>query len=458
MKIAVIGGGTAGYIAAAHLSKYFPQFDLYHIYDSSIPTIGVGEGTIPYFVEWLNKLTNLSYLDLEKRCHVTRKFGIVFENWGDKQEKFGHNFYPIGQAYSYHISAVEIVNLLEEYVCGTKIDAKVVDLKSDGLSVNIYLADGTNLEVDLAIDARGFPKSFDENQVKLDWIPTNAALIRQIPGSHDNTIELKIRDRTLKYQSATRSIARPHGWVFTIPLTNRTTYGYIYNRDINTVSDIEADFDELFQSEGITYSGQPKHLTFPNFTQRSFFDGALLKIGNTASFLEPLEATAIGCILKQVEAICYWPLRSFSKLETRSRLTEDNLKLFNNHFLKYVYKMSIFVGWHYAMGSRFNTEFWKFASSNFYEKIEQLEDRKLLEEFNTVLKSGSKLPDPSENFPEFDTIASQTEKSIFELLKEDMPLTFGQWTKPSFTEVGYGIGYFSHQSTSFDRPYHSLQS
>lgn len=445
MKIAVIGGGTAGYIAAAHISKYFPQFELYHVYDSSIPTIGVGEGTTPSFVEWLNKITDLSYSALEKRCNITRKFGIVFENWGRKYEKFSHHFYPIGETYSYHISAVEIINLLQEYVCGTRINAKVVDLKSDGLSVDIYLENSVKLEVDLAIDARGFPKSFDENQVKLSWIPTNAALIRQIPGARDNTIELTLGDQTLKYQSATRSIARPHGWVFTIPLINRTTYGYIYNRDINSVSEIEADFDELFDAESITYTGQPKHLTFPNFTQRSFFDGALFKIGNTASFLEPLEATAIECIIRQVESISYWPLRSFVKLEKREKLSQADLKIFNRHFFNYTCKMSIFIGWHYAMESRFDTKFWQFAKSNFCQEIQKLENKNLVEEFNINLQLGSELPHPIENFPEFSAIATDIiNKNIFALLrKEEHFKLFAQWPKRSFAEVGYGLGYFS---------------
>lgn len=443
MKIAVIGGGTSGYIAASHISKHFPQFDLYHIYDSTIPTIGVGEGTTPYFLDWLERITNFSYEELEKRCSITRKFGISFENWGVKHEKFFHHFYPIGEQYSYHISALEMVKLLREYVRATEIDCQVTDVKSDGVSVQISLANHTNLEVDLAIDARGFPQTFDEKYVKLSWIPTNTALIRQIPGASDNTIELSIGSHLLQYQSATRSIARPHGWIFTIPLTNRTSYGYIYNRDINSISEIEADFDEFFHAEGITYTGQPKHLNFPNFTVRNCFDGALFKIGNTASFLEPLEATAIGCILKQVEAISYWVLRTFAKLETRGRLDEQQLQTFNNYFLNYVYKMSLFVGWHYAMGSRFNSKFWNFAKTNFYQEIKNLENQKLLEEFYAVLESSADSPHPLENFPEFSSTVAKTEINIFTALMQGMPKLFGQWTKPSFTEVGYGIGYFS---------------
>ena len=49
MRIAVLGGGTAGFIAAAHLTRHLPQAELVHVFDSRIPTIGVGEGTTPRF-------------------------------------------------------------------------------------------------------------------------------------------------------------------------------------------------------------------------------------------------------------------------------------------------------------------------------------------------------------------------------------------------------------------------
>jgi tryptophan halogenase len=442
MKIAVIGGGTAGYIAAAHITKYFPQFELYHIYDSRIPTIGVGEGTTLYFPKWLNAITGLSYSELEEKCHVTRKFGISFDNWGFEYQQFMHHFYPVGQAYGYHISAAKIVELLQDYVSATNLDKQVIGVKSDGVAVDITFEDDTHLEVDLAIDARGFPKSLDRDRVKLSWIPTNAALIRQAPVADRGLIQVKVGDRVLKYQSVTRSVSRPHGWIFVIPLTSRTSYGYIYNSDLNSVSDIENDLDEFLHSEGITCFPGARQLNFPNFTERTFFDGALFKIGNTASFLEPLEATAIGCILKQVEILSYWPLRQFAKQEKRGRLNEDDLKMVNRYLLNYVYKMSLFVGWHYAKGSCFKTKFWQFAQTNFYQEIKNLENQELLKEFESYLQAGADIVHPIQNFLKFSqTVAQKPANSP--LLPEPIPKAFAQWQTPSFTEVGYGIGYFS---------------
>ena len=49
MRIAVLGGGTAGFIAACHLTRSLPHVELLHVFDTRIPTIGVGEGTTPRF-------------------------------------------------------------------------------------------------------------------------------------------------------------------------------------------------------------------------------------------------------------------------------------------------------------------------------------------------------------------------------------------------------------------------
>ena len=220
MKVAVIGGGTAGYMIAAHLTKYFPQFELYHIYASNIPNIGVGEGTTKFFQEWIHKITGLNFSDLQSRCHMTHKYGIKFENWGKKNQHYMHYFHgEKTNNYAYHFAASKIGKLLKEYISATLIDKKVISMKSNGLAVKIEFEDTSNLEVDLAFDASGFPKSFDNNKyTHISFIPTNSALIRGGP--------------PINSQSVTRSIARPHGWIFSIPLTTRTSYGYVYNRSI----------------------------------------------------------------------------------------------------------------------------------------------------------------------------------------------------------------------------------
>jgi tryptophan halogenase len=413
MKVAVIGGGTAGCIAAAHITKHFPCLELYHIYDSIIPTIGVGEGTQANFPEWLEILAGLNFDELQQRCNVTRKFAIQFENWGSKHKHFLHNFYPIQVAHGYHISADKLAGLLKEHISATHIDKKIINLKSNGIAVNITFEDNTELEVDLAFDASGFPKSLDDSKhTKISLIPTNAALIR--------------RGAVVEFNSATRSIARPYGWIFIIPLTTHTSYGYVYNSSINSRSEVEAELDEFFHEEKVTPFGEAKHLTFPNFTSNYFFDGSLFKIGNAASFLEPLEATAIGVTLSQIfYASSYLKFLSEFR-DKREKFDSEQLKAFNDLLLTMVWKVALFVGWHYTCGSCFNTDFWHFAESNFKQGMEKLESKKLLRAFERCLKAGS----------DINSLLFFTDIHSF---REN----FAGFTSSSFCEVGYGIGYYS---------------
>src|SRR5205823_6538307 len=82
MKIAVLGGGTAGFIAASHFTRHLPDAELLHVFDSSIPTIGVGEGTTPRFPGWFEEVTGLGFPVLAARCGATLKTGTRFEDWG----------------------------------------------------------------------------------------------------------------------------------------------------------------------------------------------------------------------------------------------------------------------------------------------------------------------------------------------------------------------------------------
>jgi len=440
MKIAVIGGGTAGFIAAAHMTKYFPAFELYHIFDPLIPTIGVGEGSTPFLTDWLEEITSLSELELASKCSITRKYGIDFENWGTQNQKFFHHFYPIRREYAYHLAADRLVELLKNYVSATSIQKRVVAIDSDGVVANIQFADDTNLEVDFAIDARGLPKSLGPEHLEISLIPTNAAILRQAPAIVDGKIDVKINDQNFQYQSATRAIARPHGWIFMIPLTNRTSYGYIYNHRISGINEVKEDFDCFLEREGVSCYPQERQLKFPNFACRTCFDGAVYRVGNAASFLEPLEATAITMVLLLITNLSNWPLGKFLVpyllKGKKSKLNENNLQQFNKVIVNEIMRTAIFISWHYAMGSKFDSEFWRFAKSNFYNEIEKLENRNLLNEFEQYCQEGKALPHPFKQHHEFILSLEPVERKEIEIEE------FAGFSAYSFAEMGCGLGYF----------------
>ena len=111
MKVAVLGGGTAGFIAAAHMTRYFPKAQLWHIYDSRIPTIGVGEGTTPRFPLWLNEVTGIGPDEIAERCGATVKSGSYYEGWGSRDMDFVNRFQP-PRLFGYHFDASRVTGRL----------------------------------------------------------------------------------------------------------------------------------------------------------------------------------------------------------------------------------------------------------------------------------------------------------------------------------------------------------
>lgn len=436
MRVAVIGGGTAGFLASVHLTKEFPMFDLYHIYDPNLPTIGVGEGTTPDFQDWLALTTNVSLPDLQATCKVTQKFGIQFENWGNLHQKFMHNFYPIDEQYAYHISAKRLVDLLKDHVSATHVGKKVVQLDNSWEMARLTFADGSRLEVDFVFDARGFPREInDADHVRLSFVPTNAALIRSAP--------------PVSYNRVTRSVARPYGWIFIIPLTHRTSYGYVYNKDINSVGDIEQDFDLFLREEGVlwdTATGE-KHLTFPSFVQRRFFEGSVFTIGNTASFVEPLEATSISFILTQIKVACRWPLQAWAAANGKGPHNQQNIEVTNRYLRDYLRRMAFFIGWHYHEGSRFDTPFWAFARANFRQQASKPENQDLVQTFAQFVQAAHHFPNPMEDPGQFAVKINETFANIARIEKQTQSTTvkkspkFGLFSELSFAEVGHGLGY-----------------
>ncbi|MYF85864.1 MAG: tryptophan 7-halogenase, partial [Rhodospirillaceae bacterium] len=126
-KVAVVGRGTAGSLAAASVSRLHPDDDheLHHIFDSRIPIIGVGEGSWPSLVQELHELTDLPHEAVQQRLKGTRKYGVAFEGWGRRDRDFTHYFTPQQVSYAYHLSADLLADLLHESTRARHIDAKV---------------------------------------------------------------------------------------------------------------------------------------------------------------------------------------------------------------------------------------------------------------------------------------------------------------------------------------------
>jgi tryptophan halogenase len=421
MRIAVLGAGTAGFVAAAHLTRYLPQAELLNIFDSRIPTIGVGEGTNPRFTLWFEEVTGLGFSYLAERCGATLKKGSRYEGWGSGGATFVHRFHPVSLI-AYHFDAAEIVRVLGEHVRAARLDARVEELQTTLEGVQVRLDDGTIHLCDYVFDARGFPgdsTGSPKDLIQLDWIPTGRAMIRRLSPQG--------------LSGVSRIVARPHGWVFQIPLREWTSCGYVFNPRISSDPEIAADLTAFLHEEGVVAWEQRATPSFPNFVRRRMFDGRVFWVGNAASFIEPLEATTIGHAIIQVRSATRWILE-----EGRGRCADpEEVEAFNRLMLSYVCCDSLFVAWHYACGSRWDTPFWRYARRGIERARNNPLARTHLARMEEFIEAGRALPGLA--LSDYDD-QDRWQREVYPLLRLYRP--FGNFSELNFAQVGHGIGYY----------------
>ena len=359
-KIAVIGRGTAGSLAAASVTRLHPDSDheLHHIYDSRIPVIGVGEGSWPSLVQQLQQLTDLPHASVQQHLRGTRKYGVAFEGWGRRSQDFTHHFTPRKVSYAYHLSADLMADLLHKSTQAHHIDAKVLNITRVAGGAQVEFEGRAPERYDLVFDARGFPRELDPDQhIDISFIPTNTAVIRRCP-----SIIKEAQDGPVVQPTYTRAVAQAHGWIFVIPLTTHTSYGYIYNREVSSQGEVESDFDVFLETDGVAEFEQRAVIAFPNFVHRQIYDGAVARIGNAAAFMEPLEATAIVSAQIQIGMVLHMRLnRSIEYLERDAPVV-------NRFLVNSILCYGLFVGWHYSCGSVYDSEFWRHARDHVWPR------------------------------------------------------------------------------------------
>ena len=362
-RIAVIGKGTAGSQAVAHFSRFFPDAEISWYFDPNTPTQAVGEGST--LVLPRNLFNNLSFTHQDlKNVNGTFKIGIYKENWGSNQKGFMHQFPP--PTSGYHFNAVE----LQDYV--HSLMKSRVNIVEDKVDYN-------NIDADFVLNASGKPSS-TEDFYSSEYIPVNAAYVTQC--YWDNP--------TFDY---TLTIAGKYGWIFGIPLQNRCSIGYMYNRDINTEDEVKDDVKYIFEKYGLTPSSTTNSLSFNNYYRKENYqkNGSLVHSGNASFFLEPLEATSISTMdLIQRRAFDLWN-------------GNVNSNFANEEYLNVISQVELIIMMHYAAGSNFKTDFWDFAQERGIKKIESMSgDPRLIEIYNSIKNISSTNMAPSaDQIPEY---------------------------------------------------------
>lgn len=336
-KIAVIGIGSAGILSLCHFMFYLREYQITSIYDPAMPAVGVGESTNPFFFDSINAGLGIGHYDefiKNQNIDATIKHSIFYKNW--RGEDFHNPLFGNGNHSAIHFNAHKFQNFALNRLRSIwgdrfkeiKGSVESVENIPYGCLVNV---DSIDYDFDYVIDCRGFPKDYT-NYTIVD-LPINHCLVHNTP---------EINDWGYTLHQAT-----PDGWMFGIPLSTRTSYGYLFNDKITSIdlarknfaSTINIPIEKLDNTE----------YQFTAYYANTILDGRIIKNGNQAVFFEPMFANSL------------W-LYSFI-----SRLAVDHIEHgydqsnMNYYFYKKVLEIHDLICYYYQGGSNYDTDFWKYA-------------------------------------------------------------------------------------------------
>ncbi len=338
--IVIVGGGTAGWIAAAMLARFVPRATRIRLVESdAIGAVGVGEATIPQ-IRFLTGGLGLDEDRLLAATGGTFKLGIEFVDWWRPGHCYLHAFGALGRAlgvvpfhhywlrgraagvakpldayvptavaaragrfdrtptlpYAYHFDATLLAGFLRqgaEAAGVERTEGRVVAVERDGATGDVSgvrLDDGRVVSGDLFLDCSGFRALLLGEALGVGyedwsrWLPCDRAMAVACESTGD----------PLPY---TRATARPVGWQWRIPLQHRVGNGLVYaSADL---SDDEAAARLLGELDGAAL-GDPRALRFTTGKRRRFWERNVVGVGLASGFMEPLESTSIHMVQSAV--------------------------------------------------------------------------------------------------------------------------------------------------------------
>jgi tryptophan 7-halogenase len=382
-SVLILGGGTAGWMAAASLASRFEGSGLKVtlVESEDLGVIGVGEATVPYMKEFVAEL-GISEPDFMKETSATYKLGIDFVDWLAQGRSFFHSFGGYGAThrrvpfhhywaracaqgkfsnlddyclpalmarhnkfalpnfkkqteltsfnYAFHLDAIAFARMLSahaqkkgvERVEGEVINWALCD--ATGAVASVTLKTGQTLRADLFIDCSGFKGVLIEQALKTgyeDW--SNWLLCNSavaVQSAGDGQMP-----------PYTRAKASTAGWQWKIPLQQRDGNGYVYSN--NFISDDEALSGLLGEISGTAIT-DPKLIRFVTGMRKKIWNKNVFALGLASGFMEPLESTSIYLVQSSLDILfAHFPTKQFderliARANDASRRRQERLRDF----------------------------------------------------------------------------------------------------------------------------------
>ena len=399
--IAIVGGGTSAWLAAAYISHNIPSIQI-TIIDKEVGTpVGVGEGTLLSFDKVMQN-SGFLFQEWFKAIDATAKAGILFPGWGKNKEAVWHPFmfaefpnykttlhnywsknqefdfreyatsyYDVSlnhnkvditalDGYAFHIDAGKLVTFiqkkLEDRPRVTSIKSDVVEVLKDTDTHNVtelVLKNGQRISADLYIDCTGFKAilNHEPERVTLEGrLFCDTAIAGHVPYED---IETERRPYVISEQVE-------HGWVWNIPVQSRIGSGLVFNRSITDPEDAKDFFVNYWN--GRVKKENLKVIDWTPYYNKNIWHENVCSIGLSAGFIEPLESTGVALIIAGIEQLTF-------ALEPRGYT--DNHRLTYNRIMSGFFEDAIdFVSMHYENVER-DEPFWKWVKETWIKSPRQ---------------------------------------------------------------------------------------
>ncbi|TRX54067.1 tryptophan halogenase family protein [Thalassomonas sp. M1454] len=396
-NVVIAGGGTAGWMAAASLSKLLGKtINVTLVESDDIPTVGVGEATIPT-LHIFHSLLGINEAEFMAATNATFKLGISFENWRDVNKDYIHSFGFLGQDcwacgfqhfwlkglqkgmvseigdycpehlasregrfavlanqdlnHAYHLDAGLYAKFLQkiafDHGC-TRVEGKIDKVNLDeqtGYITSLNLGNGKVVEGDLFIDCTGFRGLLIEDALHTgydDWshyLPCDSAI----------AVQTETVGKPVPY---TRSIARDAGWQWRIPLQNRTGNGFVFCSKY--MSDEEAKQTLLENIEGKLLN-EPRVIKYKTGARRKHWNKNCIAVGLASGFIEPLESTGIHLFQKAVVRLL--------QLFPSQGINQADVDEYNEQTKREADNIRDFIILHYHLTERRDSPFWRYCAT-----------------------------------------------------------------------------------------------
>ncbi|MEX0709048.1 MAG: tryptophan halogenase family protein [Woeseia sp.] len=402
-KLLVVGGGSAGWMAAAYLDAALNRdrrrADIMLVESPDVPRIGVGEATVPS-INHILAVIGLDEVDFLKRVDGTFKQAIRYRNWLENDNSgYYHPFNrfresPVDRcvprwlksdrslpfaatvsaqpelcdlnlapqmlgawdfgpplSYAYHMNAQKFADYLCELstargVRHVRDHVEEVEQSETGDIAAVKTRGGERLTADLFIDCTGFRGLLIEKALGVGWVDCSQWLLCD----RATTLHVPYEDHYPGYvRPYTTATALSAGWVWEIPLQDKRSLGYVHSSAF--IDDEQAEREVRAFEGAHAESLDVRIVKFKVGHREKAWVKNCVAIGLAGSFIEPLEST--GLYLSDLATVML--AEHFPQHGELAPLAYRFNRILANRF----YEILDFINLHYCLTRRTDTAFWR---------------------------------------------------------------------------------------------------